>query len=221
VEGHGPRGFSEIIEALVLAKPPAPNSAKDMATFIAYAARFVKKVARELAEALPDPSDDEAVERKRCEENMLYAVREEFRLVLYERPTALGHAEDEDFDVMFAVAFAQTLAYDLLIAHEESPGGIGLDAYRNISEEAHPLLRATLRALTMDEVLSALGPALVVLLDTVNATEPSLLKPSKGHDPIQYFYEDFLEVFDEDLWKRFGVIYTPVPVVRYQVSAMH
>ena len=57
-----------------------------------------------------------------------------------------------------------------------------------------------------------------MLLDTVNAQDPKLLVHTKGRDPILYFYEDFLKVFEEGLWKRFGVIYTPVEVVEYQVA---
>jgi predicted helicase len=39
-------------------------------------------------------------------------------------------------------------------------------------------------------------------------------------DPILYFYEDFLEVFDPDARERYGVYYTPVEVVTYIVAAL-
>lgn len=220
IDAHDPRGFLDVLHALVLAQPPAARTAREMAHHLAYAARFVKDVARDLARKLPPPSTDEEKEEHRWSENFLYAVREEFRRVLYERPTALGHREDEDFNALFAVAFAQTLAYGLLLAREEARGEIGFDAHAKINEAAHPLLRATLRALLQEEVQKELGPALSVLIETVNAADPTLLVHTKGRDPLLYFYEDFLKVFEEGLWKRFGVIYTPVEVVEYQVAAV-
>jgi hypothetical protein len=78
---------------------------------------------------------------------------------------------------LFAIAFAQTLAYGLLLAREEAKCDIGFDAHKHINEIAHPLLRATLRALMLEEVRAELGPALAVLLDTVNAEDPKLLVP--------------------------------------------
>ena len=220
IDAHNAESFLHVLEALVLAQPPAPKTAREMAHYLAYAARFVKDVARDLAAKLPAASDDEDEEDRRCNESALYAVREEFRRVLYERPTALGHREDEDFNALFAIAFAQTLAYGLLLAREEARKDIGFDAHNHINETAHPLLRATLRALMLEEVRAELGPALAVLLDTVNAEDPKLLVHTKGRDPILYFYEDFLKIFEEGLWKRFGVIYTPVEVVEYQVAAV-
>jgi hypothetical protein len=204
IDGHNPHAFLEVLQALVLAQLRPPKTAKEMANQLAYAARFVKDVARDLAQKLPAPSEDEKEEERLCSENLLYAVREEFRRVLYERPTALGHREDEDFNALFAVAFAQTLAYGLLIAREEAEGEIGFDAHTHVNETAHPLLRATLRALLQEEVRKELGPALSVLIETVNAASPKLLVHTKGRDPILYFYEDFLKVFEEGLWKRTG-----------------
>ena len=45
-------------------------------------------------------------------------------------------------------------------------------------------------------MLNDLGVAFDVMLDTVNAIDVSLLRPRDGVDPILYFYEDFLEVYD-------------------------
>jgi type I restriction-modification system DNA methylase subunit len=58
-----------------------------------------------------------------------------------------------------------------------------------------------------------------ILVDTANVVSPDLLAPRAGTDPILYFYEDFLGVFDPEAKKRHGVFFTPVPIVRYMVSA--
>lgn len=88
-----------------------------------------------------------------------------------------------------------------------------------LPEGAYPLLRATLRALTQDELLDLLGAAFDVLQDTVNVIDTALLAPRRGSDPILYFYEDFLDVFDHAARMRNGVFFTPVPVVRFMVGA--
>jgi predicted helicase len=55
----------------------------------------------------------------------------------------------------------------------------------------------------------------------VNSFEPAILARKIGKpDPILYFYEDFLQVFDPVARGRYGVYYTPVEVVTYMVAAL-
>jgi hypothetical protein len=55
----------------------------------------------------------------------------------------------------------------------------------------------------------------------VNSFEPAILARETGKpDPILYFYEDFLQVFDPVARERYGVYYTPVEVVTYMVAAL-
>nr|WP_255704092.1 type ISP restriction/modification enzyme [Erythrobacter sp. SN021] len=57
--------------------------------------------------------------------------------------------------------------------------------------------------------------------DTVNSFDPKILAPRRdGRDPILYFYEDFLSVFDPEARERYGVYYTPLQVVRFMVGAL-
>src|SRR5205085_2463438 len=112
--------------------------------------------------------------------------------------------DTSDENALFANAFAQTLAFGLLLAREAGATDVDRDAYRVLPGGAYPLLRATLRALTQDEILDLLAAGFDVLQDTVNAVDPALLVPRAGVDPILYFYEDFLTVFDPDAKKRHG-----------------
>ncbi|MCH7540612.1 MAG: N-6 DNA methylase [Proteobacteria bacterium] len=205
-------GFRQILETLALALPPVPKSAKDAAVVVAHAARLVKRVVWDLVRALTaapaDPHDP------------IHLIREDFREILYARPAAGGHGTEEDFDDLFASAFAQTLAYGLLLAHEGNATDIGFDAYDKLDGTVHPLLKVTLQALLTPQVRDDLGTSLDVLLDTVNAVDPALMKRRNGYDPILYFYEDFLAVFDERMRTRYGVFFTPVDVVNYQVAAV-
>jgi len=89
------------------------------------------------------------------------------------------------------------LIFGLLIAREASHGGgVGEQAYQMLPEGTYPLLRGTLRALTLDEVRAMLGVAFDVARDAVNSVDPDLLRPAGGRDPLLYLYEDFLRVFD-------------------------
>jgi predicted helicase len=55
----------------------------------------------------------------------------------------------------------------------------------------------------------------------VNSFEPAILARKTGKpDPILYFYEDFLQVFNPAERERYGVFYTPVEVVTYIVAAL-
>jgi SAM-dependent methyltransferase len=209
-----PSAFRQILETLVLAQPPVPKDGNEVAITIAYAARLVRDVALDIAQQLPK-AGSEAIG------DAMYLVREEFRDILYARPAAGGHGTDEDFNHLFAHAFAQTLAYGLLLARESSGADLSYDAHDKLDGTIHPLLKVTLQALLQTQIRDDLGACLDVLLDTVNVVDPAIMKRSSGYDPILYFYEDFLAVFDEKLRKRYGVFFTPVEVVKYQVAAVN
>jgi predicted helicase len=146
-------------------------------------------------------------------------VRQEFRDVLYAHPEAGGYTAT-DFDDLFSAAFAQTLAFGLLLVREGTGEPIGADAWEHMPEE-HPLMRTALRVLSLEEVVHDIGIGFEVMRDTINSISPEILiAPPGGHDPILYFYEDFLQTFDQEARMRYGVYYTPVEVVRYMNAAL-
>jgi predicted helicase len=70
-------------------------------------------------------------------------------------------------------------------------------------------------------VVADVGVGFENVLDSVNSFQPAILAHETGKpDPILYFYEDFLQVFDPAARERFGVYYTPVEVVGYMVAAL-
>lgn len=199
-----PAPFLAIVEKLALTEPPPMRTAQDVAEALAHAARLVRGITLDACrEGAPAALD---------------AVRAEFRDTLFAHAEAGGY-DERDENALFANAFAQTLAFGLLLAREAAGGEVGQDAYRKLPEGSYPLLRATLRALTQDEIVEVLGAGFDVILDTVNAVDPAVLAKRNGHDPILYFYEDFLATFDPVARKRHGVYFTPVPVVRFMVAA--
>ena len=84
-----------------------------------------------------------------------------------------------------------------------------------------PVLRALFQQLSDPGRLQPLG--LVKVLDWTAAAldrvdrEAFFSRFNQG-EAVPYFYEPFLEAFDADLRKEFGVWYTPAEVVRYMVA---
>ncbi len=209
VDQHDPDAGLRLIERLAQAQPPEAQNAKHLAQLLAHSARLVRGIVEDRLTQLDEENVTNAP---------LQQVREEFRRVLYSRPEAAGY--NAAFDTLFSSAFAQTLAFGLLLVREATGETVDRHAYEHMPPE-HPLMRSTLRVLSTDEVTHEVGAGFEVMLDTVNCLKPLMLKRrASGRDPILYFYEDFLETFDPEARERFGVYYTPVEVVRYMVGAL-
>lgn len=212
IRQHDSAPFRALVERLAAGAgtAPAARDARHLAQLLAHAARLVSGIVRDrLAElraagTLTDP---------------LLDVHAEFQSVLYAHPEAGGYPA-QDFDILFSSVFAQTLTFGLLLVREGSSRPVDVTAYQQMPTE-HPLMRTTLRVLTQAEILEVVGIGFSVLLDTVNCFTPDILAVRATEpDPILYFYEDFLSVFDPAARERHGVYFTPVDVVRYMVAAL-
>ena len=189
---------------------PRARDARHLATLLAHAARLVRGIVRDRLGELHGAADPD---------HALLQVRREFRDVLYAHPEAAGYSA-ADFDALFSAAFAQTLAFGLLLVREGTGAAVGFDAWKHMPEE-HPLMLTALRVLTLTEVVRDIGIGFKVMCDTVNSFDEALLViGADGHDPILYFYEDFLQTFDPEARERYGVYYTPTQVVRFMVGAL-
>lgn len=212
IADHDSGAFIRLLRLLLAGagQEPTARDAKHLAELLAHSARLVRGIVRDrLGELRSEPA----------RENALLQVRQEFRDVLYAHPEAGGYSA-ADFDELFSAAFAQTLAFGLLLVREGTANPVGMDAWQHMPAE-HPLMRTALRVLSLAEVIQDIGIGFAVMLDTVNSFAPEILAARPRHrDPILYFYEDFLETFDPDARERFGVYYTPVEVVHYMTSAL-
>jgi hypothetical protein len=189
---------------------PVARDAEHLATLLAHSSRLVRGIVQDKLAELHVAGD---------ENHALLRVRQDFRDVLYAHPEAGGYSAS-DFDTLFSGAFAQTLAFGMLLVREASGEPVQVDAWQKMPEE-HPLMRSALRVLTLPEVVRDIGVGFDVMRDTVNSFSPEILVvPESGRDPILYFYEDFLRTFDPQARERFGVYYTPVQVVRYMAGAL-
>ena len=119
----------------------------------------------------------------------------------------------------FADAYAQTVAFALLLGRSEGADPLTLESARNSLAARNNLLSRALQVLT--DVLTypaargSLDASLNLLLRVVGVVPTGSL--STVGDPWLYFYEDFLAAYDPKLRKDAGVYYTPVEVVRAQV----
>jgi hypothetical protein len=100
--------------------------------------------------------------------------------------------------------------------------GIPLFDWRTaVYELKVPMIRALYYQVAEPTKLENLG--LVELLDRTNKVLNRIIKQeffrkfSESH-AVQYFYEPFLENFDNELRKQLGVWYTPEEIVRYMVA---
>lgn len=212
IREHDTAPFLALIEQLATGAghEPVARDAEHLAQLLAHSSRLVRGIVQDrladlrAAGVAVDP---------------LLDVHSEFQTVLYAHPEAGGYPA-RDFDVLFSSAFAQTLAFGLLLVREGSGHAVDVNAYQRMPAE-HPLMRTALRVLTQAEILEVVGIGFTVLLDTVNSFAPEILAIHPGRpDPILYFYEDFLAVFDPAARERHGVYYTPIEVVRYMAGAL-
>lgn len=209
IRAHDAAPLLDLVNRLAQAQPPSPSNAAQLAEFLAHAARLVRASVTERLNELRD---------EKAEGRPLQIVRDEFRNVLYAHPEAGGYRGE--FDTLFSAAFAQTLAFGLLLVREATGKLVGPDSWQLMPDE-HPLLKTTLRVLSEPEIVAQIDLGFDVLLDTINSFDPAILaQRPRRPDPILYFYEDFLATFDADAKQRFGVYYTPVEVVRYMVAAL-
>jgi hypothetical protein len=173
--------------------PIAPKNAKKLAEVSARLCRLLR---------------DEVVEQMALGNSGLTALAADWRKLLF--PQADNKA--------FADGYAQAVTFGLLVARARDialTGGI--DKAAQELRKTSSLIGTALRLLTddatnQDALKTSLG-TLTRVLDAVNWHTISKDKP----EAWLYFYEDFLEVYDNKLRKRTGSYYTPPEVVSAMV----
>ncbi|MBN1867679.1 N-6 DNA methylase [Candidatus Sumerlaeota bacterium] len=118
-------------------------------------------------------------------------------------------------DEQFADAYAQTVAFALLLGRSEGADPLTLKSAEGSLSAQHNLLSRALQVLTDDRAREDMAASLNLLLRVIAAVPPATF--TGPEDPWLYFYEDFLAAYDPKLRKDAGAYYTPVEVVRCQV----
>ena len=118
-------------------------------------------------------------------------------------------------DAQFADAYAQTVAFALLLGRSIGADPLTLQNAQDALSARHNLLSRALQVLTDPQARTELSTSLDLLLRVVGIVPPATL--ASPENPWLYFYEDFLAAYDPKLRKDAGAYYTPVEVVRTQV----
>ena len=126
----------------------------------------------------------------------------------------------------FADIYAQTITYGLFAARTRATGEFN----RKLAYDLIPQTIGILRDVFSFISLGTLSPHMEVMIDDIAevlqaADVKKILdeyyRKGKGEDPIVHFYETFLNIYDPGTREKRGVYYTPEPVVKYIVRAIH
>ena len=165
----------------------------DLKSFAELLAPLTRMLRDDVVDALGDPASP------------LVQLAEDWRQLLF------PDAPDEQF----ADAYAQTVAFALLLGRSEGADPLTLDSAETTLATQHNLLSRALQVLTDPDARSEMTASLDLILRVIVAVPPVTF--TAPEDPWLYFYEDFLAAYDPKLRKDFGAYYTPVEVVRCQV----
>jgi len=192
-----PPSVLALFEDFIKWQPTPPRDAKQLAGVTARLCKLLRyEVTEQLSRKNPALTD----------------LAKEWRKLLFPEAT----------DERFADGYAQAVTFGLLMARARGIElATGLDHVAQQLRETNSLIGAALRLLTDEAenqatLKTSLG-TLVRVLDVVDWAEVSKGKA----DTWLYFYEDFLEEYDNELRKQTGSYYTPPEVVTAMVRLVH
>lgn len=186
---QAPAELPALFEFFLRWKPIPPGTAKDLARLSARLCRFLR---------------DEVTEQLALGSEALTALATDWRKLLFPEAT----------DERFADGYAQAVTFGLLMARAKRISlSSGLHQVSIELTKSSSLIGAALGLLTDSaENQETLKTSLATLTRVLDAVDWQ--KISKGDpDAWLYFYEDFLEIYDNDLRKQTGSYYTPPEVV--------
>jgi len=177
---QAPASLLNLFESFLRWEPVPPRNAKDLAHTTARLCRLLR---------------DEVTEQLALKSEALTGLAEDWRKILFPDAT----------DERFADGYAQAVTFGMLMARAKNIElATGLPQVATELSQTSSLIGAALKLLTDNaENLAALTTSLGTLkrvLDAVNWSKISKDKP----EAWLYFYEDFLEVYDNELRKRTG-----------------
>jgi hypothetical protein len=184
---------------------PGPGGGAWLAAALASRARVLADRVRELLRE----------ERERGEISRVSGLLLAFR----------GHLRAQLDEAEFADLYAQTIAYGLLAARLRDLGAFSRQTVIDHIPAGSGILRDVFEVISLGRLP---GGLVWIVEDLVDLLAVAPIRPiisrgflRHGKDPVQHFYETFLEAYDKGLRKRRGVYYTPRPVVSYMVRSVH
>lgn len=191
---RAPVGLIGLVQSFLSWQPIPPRSAKELAQVSARLCRLLR---------------DEVTEQLALGSEALTDLATDWRKVLF--PDATNE--------QFADGYAQAVTFGLLMARAKDIRlGDGFDVIGRELAHTSSLIGAALRLLTENaENQATLKTSLGTLTRVLDSVDwPTI---SKGRpETWLYFYEDFLEIYDNALRKQTGSYYTPPEVVEAMVG---
>lgn len=147
---------------------------------------------------------------------------------LWHQLLAFKEVLNKDLDpTRFADLYAQTIAYGLFAAriHDTTPLTFSRQEAANLIPHSNPFLRQIFQQLAGYDINDSIAWIVDDLVNIFAATDVKKLRKNFGkemqrRDPMIHFYEDFLKYYDPTAKKKYGVYYTPQPVVEFIVRAV-
>ena len=188
-----PPGLARLFSDFLRWEPVPPSNARGLAEVSAGLCRLLR---------------DEVAEQLALGTQALTGLAEDWRRLLFPEAT------DEEF----ADGYAQAVTFGLLVARAQGiPLADGLDRVAKALARTNTVIGGAFRVLTDDvDGQEALKTSLGTLTRVLDAVDWAAI--GKGDpDAWLYFYEHFLEAYDNDLRKQTGSYYTPPEVVTAMV----
>jgi hypothetical protein len=191
---QAPAGLLSLFESFLHWEPLPPRSARDLAHTTARLCRLLR---------------DEVTEQLALGSEALTGLAADWRKLLFPDAT----------DETFADGYAQAVTFGLLMARaKDIQLASGLHQVATELSHTSSLIGAALNLLTDNaENQATLKTSLGTLIRVLDAVDWSLISKGKP-DAWLYFYEEFLEVYDNRLRKLTGSYYTPPEVVGAMVG---
>jgi predicted helicase len=128
----------------------------------------------------------------------------------------------------FADIYSQTITYGLFAARTRANGKFNRKLAYDLIPQTIGILRDVFQFISLNEKKLPLGMAVAIddIAEVLHAADVNSIlheyyRKGKGEDPIVHFYETFLNIYDPATREKRGVYYTPEPVVKYIVRAIH
>ncbi len=172
-----------ILTNFITWQPLAPNSPQALAKILAPLCRLLRT--------------DVLIAVRNLDSSLAQLARE-WRQYLF------PDADDEQF----ADAYAQTLAYALLLARLNGEENLTTMSAAEALDSGHGLLAQALRLLSQPQARREIAVPVELLERMIRAVDPTQLR-QRG-DPWLYFYEDFLGIYDNKLRNSYAASTTPL-----------
>ena len=126
----------------------------------------------------------------------------------------------------FADIYSQTITYGLFAARTRANGTFNRKLAFDLIPPTIGILRDVFQFISLGKLPLQMEVIIDDIAEVLQAAEVSLIlheyyRKGKGEDPIVHFYETFLNIYDPATREKRGVYYTPEPVVKYIVRAIH